>query len=59
VSSESTEEVERIVIEDSVEGESYMVRTVGTERWVEEREEPVPRQKRAGEKEKGIRNCGR
>jgi len=42
VSSESTKEVERIIIEYSVEGESYMVRTVGTERRVEEGEEPVP-----------------
>jgi len=42
VSSKSTEEVERIVIEDSVEGESYMVRTLGTEICIEEGEEPLP-----------------
>jgi len=38
VSSESAEEIEKIVIEDSVEGESYMIRTVGQE----EEDEPVP-----------------
>jgi len=38
VSSESTEEIERIVIEYSVEGKSYMIRTVGQE----EEDEPVP-----------------
>jgi len=42
VSSESTEEIERIVIEDSADGKSYMVRTVGPEIWVNEGEEPVP-----------------
>jgi len=38
VSSESTEEIERIVIEDNVEGESYMIRTVGQEK----EDAPVP-----------------
>jgi len=38
VSRESAEEIERIVIEDSMEGESYMIRTVGQE----EEDEPVP-----------------
>jgi len=38
VSSESAEEIERIVIEDSVEGENYLSRTVGQE----EDDEPVP-----------------
>jgi len=38
VSSESAEEIDRIVIEDSMEGESYMIRTVGQE----EDDEPVP-----------------
>jgi len=42
VSSESTEEVKKIIIEDSVEEENYMVRAVGTESWVQEGEEPVP-----------------
>jgi len=42
VSSESTEETERIVIEDSVEGESFMVSTVRSERWEETRGQPVP-----------------
>jgi len=42
VSSESTEETERIVIEDSVDGESFMVRTVMPERGDEEGEQPVP-----------------
>jgi len=39
--SESAEE-ERIVIEDRVEGESYVVRTVVAEICVQEGEEPVP-----------------
>jgi len=39
VSSESAEEIELIVIEDSMEGESYMIRTVGQDKG----EEPVPR----------------
>jgi len=41
MSSESTEE-KRIVIEDSMEGDSYVVRTVAAERCVQEGEEPVP-----------------
>jgi len=42
VSNDSTEEIERIVIEDSVEGESYMIRAVGKEVWTGEGDEPVP-----------------
>jgi len=38
VSSDSAEEVERIVIDDRMEGESYMIRTVGQE----EGDEPAP-----------------
>jgi len=42
VSSESTEEVEKIIVEDSVCEENYMVRAVGTESWAQEDEEPAP-----------------
>jgi len=43
VSSESAEEVEKILIEDSVEKEHYMMRSVGTKSWVQEgEEETVP-----------------
>jgi len=42
VSSESTDETERIVIEDSVGKESFMIRTVGLEGGDEEGEQPVP-----------------
>jgi len=42
VSSESTDETERIVIENSVGEESFMVRTVGLEVGHEEGEQPVP-----------------
>jgi len=42
VSSESTEGTERIVIEDSIEGERFMVRTVGSEKWDETGGQPVP-----------------
>jgi len=38
VSRQSAEEVEKIIIEDSVEEENYMMRSVGTESWVQEGE---------------------
>jgi len=42
VSNDSAEEIESIVIEDRVEGESYMIRTVRQEVGTEEEDEPVP-----------------
>jgi len=42
VSSESTEEVVKILLEDSVDEENYMVRAVATESWGQEDEEPAP-----------------
>jgi len=42
VSSESTEETEKIVIEDSVEEESFVIRTVGPEREDEDKDQPEP-----------------
>jgi len=44
VSSESTEEIERIFIEDSMEGESYRIRSVGQEERIEGEDELVPRE---------------
>jgi len=43
ISSESAEEIEKIVIEDSIEGDSFMIRTVGEEGCCEETDQPEPR----------------
>jgi len=42
VSSESAEEVDKITIEDNVDEENCMIKTVGGESWAQEDEEPAP-----------------